>query len=165
MDVNERNQNKSKVMSHSNWPRVLWFDLAHKQCNSIIKGWFHCLTSESKCRFLVNHILLAWCLVMTKIQFSLIKKTKIGRPEHSLTPHPTHPRKFNNISFSFRHCWIKSCSSDNHYTVAPQAIICSYFVKLLHFYTNVDHLTYFIPLFLLIYTILWYGCILLKKFG
>ena len=32
------------------------------------------LTSESKWRYLVNNILLAWCLVMAKIQFSLIKK-------------------------------------------------------------------------------------------
>ena len=30
-------------------------DLAHKQCNCIIKGWLHCLTSESKERFLVNN--------------------------------------------------------------------------------------------------------------
>ena len=28
----------------------------------------------------------AWCLVMAKIQFSLIKKIKIGHPEHLLTP-------------------------------------------------------------------------------
>ena len=29
-------------------------DLAHKQCNRIIKGWLHCLALESKERFLVN---------------------------------------------------------------------------------------------------------------
>ena len=81
-------QKQNQVMSHSNWPRVLLFDLAHKQCNGIIKGWLHCLTSESKGRFLVNNILFgsAWCLVMAQIQFSLIKKIKIGHPEHSLTP-------------------------------------------------------------------------------
>ena len=65
-------------MSHSNWPRVLLFDLAHKQCNGIIEGWLHCLTSESKVRFLFNDILFGsrWCLVIAEIQFSLIKKNK-----------------------------------------------------------------------------------------
>ena len=33
---------------------------------------------------------------MAQIQFSLIKKIKIGRPEHSLTPHPPTS---DNISF------------------------------------------------------------------
>ena len=64
--VSERNQNKqNQITSRSNWPRVLLFDLAHKQCNGIIKRWFHCLTSESKGRFLVNNILFGstWCLV------------------------------------------------------------------------------------------------------
>ena len=73
-------QKQNKVMSHSNWPRVLLFDLARKQCNGIIKGWIHRLTSESKGKFLVNNILMfcsAWCLVMTQIRFSLIKKIKI----------------------------------------------------------------------------------------
>ena len=43
--ANERNQNKnkSKVTSYSNWPRVLLFDLAHKQCIGFIKEWLHCL--------------------------------------------------------------------------------------------------------------------------
>ena len=49
----QRNQNKNKT-KHSNWPRVVLFDSAHKQCNGITKGWLHCLTSESKGRFLVN---------------------------------------------------------------------------------------------------------------
>ena len=40
LHVNERNQNKNKVTSHSDWPRVLLFHLAHKQCNGIIKGSF-----------------------------------------------------------------------------------------------------------------------------
>ena len=38
----------------------------------IIKRWFHCLTSESKGRFLVNNVLvfgLAECLVMEPIQY------------------------------------------------------------------------------------------------
>ena len=34
-------------------------DLGRKQCNGIIKGWLHCLTSESEGRFIVNNILLA----------------------------------------------------------------------------------------------------------
>ena len=85
--VNQQNQNKkqNQVMSYSNWPRVLLFDLAHKQCNGIIKGWLHYLTSEPKGRFLVNNTLMfgswylvmagsAWCLVMAQIQFSLLKK-------------------------------------------------------------------------------------------
>ena len=63
---------KNKVTSYSNWRRVLSFDLAHKQCNIIIKGWFNCLTSASKGRFLANNILSEWCLVMAQIQFSLI---------------------------------------------------------------------------------------------
>ena len=35
-------------------------------------GWFHCLTSKSKERFPANNIII--CLVMAKIQFSLIRK-------------------------------------------------------------------------------------------
>ena len=37
-----------------------------------------------------------WCLLIAQIQFSLIKKKKIGRPEHSQTPHPP---KSDNILF------------------------------------------------------------------
>ena len=76
---------------------VLLFDLSHKQYNGIIKDvrerWFYCLTSELKERYLINNILSGsvWCLVMVEIQYSLIKRIKIGRPEHSLTPHPLHP--------------------------------------------------------------------------
>ena len=51
-------QKQNQVTSHSNWPRVLSFDLAHKQCNDIIKGWLHCLTPESIETFLVNNILM-----------------------------------------------------------------------------------------------------------
>ena len=71
VDVNEWNQTKTKktkVTSYSNWPRVLLIDFANKQCSGIIKGWLHCLTSESKGRFLAHDILLAWCLAMTLIQ-------------------------------------------------------------------------------------------------
>ena len=62
-------QKQNQITSHSNWPRVLLFRVAHKQCNRIIKRWVHCLTSELK----------AWCLVIAQIQYSLIKKLKIGR--------------------------------------------------------------------------------------
>ena len=48
-------QKQNQVKSHWNLPCGLLFDLAHTQCNGIIKGWFHCLTSESKGRFLVNN--------------------------------------------------------------------------------------------------------------
>ena len=90
---------RNQVTLHSNWPRVLLFDLAHKQCSGIVKGWVLCLTSVSKWRFLVNNILVfgsAWCLVMAQIQFFLIKKIKTGRPKHLLTPHPPTS---DNISF------------------------------------------------------------------
>ena len=89
--ASERTKSKQKqnhATSCSNWPRVPFFDLAHKHCNVIIKGWLHCLTPESKRRFLVNNILFdsPWCLVMAQIQFSLIKKMKIGRPELLFLP-------------------------------------------------------------------------------
>ena len=51
----EQTKSKQKVMSYSNQALVPLFDLPHKQCNGIIKGWLHCLTSESKGRFLVNN--------------------------------------------------------------------------------------------------------------
>ena len=69
-------QKQNQVTSHSNWSRVLLFDLAHKQYNAFIKGWLHCLTWDSKGRFLINNILTfgsTWCLVMVQLQFSLIK--------------------------------------------------------------------------------------------
>ena len=85
--------------SYLNWPRVLLFDLDHKQCKDIIKGWLHCLTSESNGRFLINNILMLgsiWCLITAQIQFFLIKKIKIGLPEHLPTLYsPTS----SNISF------------------------------------------------------------------
>ena len=85
-------QKQNQVTLHSNWPRVLLLDLVCKECNGIVKEWLHCLTSESKGRFLVNNILIfgsAKCLVMVQIQFSSIKIIKIGRPEHLLPPPPT----------------------------------------------------------------------------
>ena len=82
-------QEQNQVTSYSNWSRVLLFHVAHKQCNDVVKGWLHCLTSESKGRFLVNNILMfgSAYLVMAKNQF-FVNKKKIGRPEHSLTPTP-----------------------------------------------------------------------------
>ena len=70
--ASERTKSKQKqnqVTSHSNWPRVLLFDLAHKQCNGIIKGedgfsvWRH----SQKEDFFVNNVLMfgsVLCLVM-----------------------------------------------------------------------------------------------------
>ena len=52
------------------------------------------LCSELNGKFLVNNILMftsAWRLVTAQIQFSVIKKVKIERPEHSLAPHPLRP--------------------------------------------------------------------------
>ena len=109
MWINEIKQKhtKNKVTRYSNWPRVLLFDLAHKQCNDIIRGWLHCLTSESKERFLASNILLAWCLVIAQIQFSLTKKifwtSKILTNPHLLRlitsrfhlPPPPPPNRFN----------------------------------------------------------------------
>ena len=93
---------KSKqVQSHSNWPRVLLFHLAHKLRSSIIKGWLYCLTPESIRRFLVNNTLMfdsGWCFFMVQIKFSLIKKIKIGRPEQPLPPVPFVSAS-DNISF------------------------------------------------------------------
>ena len=51
-------QEQNQVMSNVNLLRVLLFDLTHKKCNGIIKGWLHCLVLESKGRFLVNNILM-----------------------------------------------------------------------------------------------------------
>ena len=90
--VNERNQNKNKTKSSYIQIDHGFYCLIQprKKCNCIIQGWLLRLTSESKGRFLVNNI----CLFMAQIQFSLIKKIKIGRSEHLLIPHsPTS----NNI--------------------------------------------------------------------
>ena len=64
MHVIEWNQNKNKVMSHSNWPLVLLSDLADKQCNGIIKD-FTVWCQIQKEYFL--NMLLALCLVMAQI--------------------------------------------------------------------------------------------------
>ena len=84
VDVNKRNQNKNKkqkqqnqVTPHSSWLLALLFDLSHKQCNGIIKGWLYCHKPESIERFLADNIFMfysAWSLVMLQILFSLIIK-------------------------------------------------------------------------------------------
>ena len=74
---------------HSNWPRVLLFDLAHKQCNDIIKGWLHYLTSESTGRFFVNNVWLRMSGHGANPIF--FNEKKIGRPEHSLNLHLLRP--------------------------------------------------------------------------
>ena len=51
----ELSKSKQKVMSYSNRALVPLFNLPHKQCNGIIKGWLHCLMSESKGRVFVNN--------------------------------------------------------------------------------------------------------------
>ena len=90
-------QKQNKVMSHSNWPHVLLYDLAHKQCNGVIKRWLHSLMSESKGRFLVKNIWLSMIFDhCTNPVFSILKK-KIGLPENSLPP-PPHPHLSDNIS-------------------------------------------------------------------
>ena len=64
-----------------------------------LKNRFTVLRQSQKEDFLpviYYNVLLAWCLAMAQIQFSLTKKIKIGHPEHSLAPHPPTS---NNISF------------------------------------------------------------------
>ena len=51
-------QKQNQAMSHLISSHVLLFDLSHKQCNGIIKGWLHSLTSESKGRFFVSNIFM-----------------------------------------------------------------------------------------------------------
>ena len=55
---------------------------SHSQLEDFLSIIYYCIDST-------------WCMVMTQIQFSLIKRIKIGRPEHSLPSPPT----FANISF------------------------------------------------------------------
>ena len=87
-------QKQNQVMSHSNWPRNLLFDLADKQCYGINKEWLHCLTPESVGRFLVNNIL---CLTQhdvwscRKSNFFFIKKDKDWASRTlAITAPPTH---------------------------------------------------------------------------
>ena len=88
---NLKKHKKSTHKSHSSSPRVLLFNLAHKQCNDVIKGWLHCLTSESKRGVLANNIFISG---HGANQFSLINRDwtsrALARP---------HPPTFDNISF------------------------------------------------------------------
>ena len=82
----ERIKNKNKTKSR-HIPIDHGFYWYRWHCNGIIKGWLYCLTSELKWRFLVNNRLVfasGRCLVIAQIQFSLIKKIRSGRSEHSL---------------------------------------------------------------------------------
>ena len=84
--MNERNRNKIK-------PSHVTFKLNTRSIvrfRAIIKGWLHCLTSESKIRFLFR------LSMMSDHGANPIFFNKIGRPEHSLTPHPSTS---DNISF------------------------------------------------------------------
>ena len=98
-----------------------------KQRNGINKGWLHCLTSESRWRFLVNNTLMlgwlwAWYLVMAQIQFSLIKKKDwtSRTPPNPPTPYvwqhlifvlpPPLPRKVDVIWGSHPKCQAESQS-------------------------------------------------------
>ena len=51
MHVNKRFKNKTKTNSR----HIQIDNLAHKKCSGFIKGWHHCLKSESKESFLVNN--------------------------------------------------------------------------------------------------------------
>ena len=77
---------QNQVMSHSNWARVVLFDLANKQCNGIIEGWLHYLTSKSIGRYHAMLFDSAWCLVIAQIQISLIKKVKDWTSRTLVTP-------------------------------------------------------------------------------
>ena len=72
-----------------------------------------------KVKFLVNNILFgwAWCLVMAQFQFSFMKKIRIGRPEHSLTP---QFHTSDNISFLSTHPFKVDviCVSNSKYQAA-----------------------------------------------
>ena len=91
VQVNERNQNKIKTKSH----HILLFNLAHKQCNDIIKGWRHCLTSQSKGRFFVNNVINVCRRVMSGHGANSIffnKKNKNWTSRTLATPHlPLRP--------------------------------------------------------------------------
>ena len=73
-------QIQNQVTSHSNQPSVLLFDLVHKQCNGIIEGWLHCLTSESKGRFLVNNLLKVHSCKLSNNKYTMAS-TQITNPE------------------------------------------------------------------------------------
>ena len=63
--MNEIKQKQQKKSGHIQTDHS-FLDLAQKQYSDTIKGWLHCLTSESKGIFLASNILLAWCLAMAQ---------------------------------------------------------------------------------------------------
>ena len=91
-------QKQDQVTSHSNWPRILLFDLAHKQRNGIIKWWFHCLTSESKERFFVNE-----CVPLT-ISYHLyfLRISKVSSMLHHGSVWQAHSKEcYFNFAYNF----------------------------------------------------------------
>ena len=88
-------QKQNQLTSDSNYPCVLLFDLAQKQCNGIIKRWLHCLTSESKPRFLVNNTIIVWFNMMPGRGANLILfniKNKDSTSRTLADPHPLYVR-------------------------------------------------------------------------
>ena len=80
---------RHQATSHSNSPRILLFNLAHKQCGGIIK-----VNRKISYQQYIN----AWLNMMSghgAYQFCLITKIKIGRPEHSLPPNSLRPITFH----------------------------------------------------------------------
>ena len=64
---------------------------------------------------------------MAQIQFSLIKEIKIGRPEHSLTPHPlrsiTITSHFCLTPFAFTHLELTEKEDDEEEMEASAPIV------------------------------------------
>ena len=88
-------QKQNQFTSDSNYPCVLLFDLAQKQCNGIIKRWLHCLTSELKPRFLVNKTIFVWFNMMPGRGANLILfniKNKDSTSRTLADPHPLYVR-------------------------------------------------------------------------
>ena len=75
----KQKQKENQVTSHSNWPRVVLFDLAHKKCNGIIKAWLN-----------------VWLSMMSGHGAISLIKQKFKRPEHLLTPPPAPPRRITS---------------------------------------------------------------------
>ena len=47
-------QKQNSVTSHSNWPRVLLFNLGHRRCNGIMKGWLYWVKRKVSCQYYIN---------------------------------------------------------------------------------------------------------------
>ena len=80
----KQKQKENQVTSHSNWPRVVLFDLAHKKCNGIIKGWLN-----------------VWLSMMSGHGANPIFFNKIKvQTSRTLAKPPPLPPTSDNISFS-----------------------------------------------------------------